>query len=242
MEQTDFDVLESLALRDKWDIETLWNRVTIETLERFDAAGWIQLRRVGLRHVPPSTPTVDPKPWHSPIESGESWATYFPNENREGLPRQSLKPLREHFTTPLIGGMHAVLVYDLNTSAPVEVRVSEVGRRALIACRTETVAGGDSGELKPTALPTVSDESSSVTLTENQRRVLQTMVLFDGARLLSAQMIEVEMEPYERLAIETVRKCVKKLIESGLAERPEGRALGARLTNQGRKLAGKVAD
>jgi len=87
-----------------------------------------------------------------------------------------------------------------------------------------------------------SDESAGPALTENQCRVLQTMALFDASRLLSSKMIAEEMPPAFRLSVETVRQCVGKLIESNLAERPEGNRRGARLNTAGRRLVGKIAD
>ena len=81
-----------------------------------------------------------------------------------------------------------------------------------------------------------------VAVTVNRSRVLQTMARFDMSRLLSSEMIVEEMDATVRLSEETVRQCVLKLIESGLAERPEGCRSGARLNNAGRELAGKIAD
>ena len=98
------------------------------------------------------------------------------------------------------------------------------------------------GDAKPQALPACANESAGLALTANQSRVLQTMARFDASRLLSSKMIADEMDASARLSEETVRKCVGKLIESQLAERPEGGRSGARLNNAGRKLAGKIAD
>ncbi|MCW5755345.1 MAG: hypothetical protein KIT24_11615 [Phycisphaeraceae bacterium] len=109
-------------------------------------------------------------------------------------------------------------------------------------------SGDDNGHAKPPALPAGADESAGPALTANQSRVLQTMALFDPSLLLSSKMIAAETEdrqaipPLPALSDETVRQCVVKLIESNLAERPEGDRSGARLTMAGRKLAGKIAD
>lgn len=86
------------------------------------------------------------------------------------------------------------------------------------------------------------DDDGGMALTVNQSRVLQTMARFDGARLVSSKMIVEEMDTTTRLSEETVRQCVRKLIESNLADRPEGDRSGARLTIAGRRLAGKIAD
>jgi len=85
-------------------------------------------------------------------------------------------------------------------------------------------------------------DSVGPALTANQSRVLQTMARFDASRLLSSGMIVEEMDAASRLSDETTRQCVGRLIGSGLAERPEGKRSGARLTNAGRRLAGKIAD
>jgi len=92
------------------------------------------------------------------------------------------------------------------------------------------------------ALPAGADEPAGPALTPSQSRVLQTMARFDPSRLVSASGIALEMDATVRLSEETVRQCVGKLIESQLAERPEGDRSGARLTRAGRKLAGKIAD
>lgn len=68
------------------------------------------------------------------------------------------------------------------------------------------------------------------------------MARFDASELRSSKSIANEMDATVRLSEETVRQCVGKLIESQLAERPEGDRSGARLTRAGRKLAGKIAD
>jgi hypothetical protein len=101
---------------------------------------------------------------------------------------------------------------------------------------------GDNDDTKPPALPAGGVESAGPALTVNQSRVLQTMARFDASRLLSSKMIVEEMDAATRLSEETVRQCVGKLIESNLAERPEGDRSGARLNSAGRKLAGKIAD
>lgn len=95
---------------------------------------------------------------------------------------------------------------------------------------------------KPQAPPVRADECAGPALTLNQSRVLQAMARCDTSRLLSSKMIAEEMDSMVRLSEETVRQCVVKLIGANLAERPEGDRSGARLTNGGRKLAGKIAD
>lgn len=106
----------------------------------------------------------------------------------------------------------------------------------------QSFGAGDNGDAKPKTLPTGADESAGPALTMSQSRVLQTMARFDASRLLTLKMIAEEMDATVRLTEETVRVCVGKLIESKLAERPEGDRSGARLNSAGRKLAGKIAD
>lgn len=114
--------------------------------------------------------------------------------------------------------------------------VRGVERAAMIARRLAgSVASGEDGPVAP-------DEPVDPPITENESRVLQTMSRFDASQLLSAKRIADGMDLAERLSEETVRKCVRKLIDSGLAERPEGERSGARLTLPGRRLAGKIAD
>ena len=94
----------------------------------------------------------------------------------------------------------------------------------------------------PPAIPAGDVQPHGPALTENQSQVLKTLALFDGSQLLSAATITAEMDRSARLNVETVRQCVGKLIESGWAERPEGERSGARLTNEGRRVVGKIAD
>jgi hypothetical protein len=97
------------------------------------------------------------------------------------------------------------------------------------------------GESETPIGPTAAADESGLALTLSQTRVLETMARFDASRLLSSKMIAEEMDVGVRLSEETVRLCVGKLIESHLAERPEGARSGARLNRAGRRLAGKIA-
>ncbi len=118
--------------------------------------------------------------------------------------------------------------------------IDRVAERA--AEKTARVFGAGDNDAKTPALPSGVAESAGPALTVNQSRVLQTMARFDGSCLLSSKMIAEEMDAATRLSEETVRQCVKKLIASRLAERPEGDRSGARLNNAGRSLSGKIAD
>lgn len=86
------------------------------------------------------------------------------------------------------------------------------------------------------------DETAGPALTPTQLLVLRTMARFDASVLLSAAKIVEGMDAKTRLSEETVRLCVVKLIDSHLAERPEGDRSGARLNTAGRRLARKIAD
>ena len=79
-------------------------------------------------------------------------------------------------------------------------------------------------------------------LTDPQVSVLLAMAELDGSRLSAVRTIVGGMEPANRISEETARKCVLKLIDFGLAERPEGTSSGSRLTIKGRQRAGKIAD
>ncbi len=79
-------------------------------------------------------------------------------------------------------------------------------------------------------------------LSRPERMVLTTLSTVDGACLLSVREIVERMPRGEQIAAETARKALNKLIECELAERPEGSRRGARLTNSGRRQAGKIAD
>lgn len=94
----------------------------------------------------------------------------------------------------------------------------------------DTTPDGDVPDKKPPAL------------TRNDTQVIATMAGVDGSRLLSAVMIAEEMDRAERLSDRTIRPIVRRLIELGLAERPEGKNSGARLTMEGRRIAAKIAD
>jgi hypothetical protein len=79
-------------------------------------------------------------------------------------------------------------------------------------------------------------------LTNPQHITLRAMNSFDPSVLASAAKICEAIDPIQRLSPETVRQCVNRLIDLDLAERPNGPRKGARLTNTGRRLAGKIAD
>jgi hypothetical protein len=85
------------------------------------------------------------------------------------------------------------------------------------------------------------DESESPALTATEIAVLQTLATFDPSVLASAARIEMAMESDARFATRSILPAVRRLIELGLAERPQGIRSGARLTLAGRRLARKIA-
>jgi hypothetical protein len=149
--------------------------------------------------------------------------------------------LADHFGIDSTGFVHAQRVDDDATLTQLIQ-----SQKALIRCverwQSEQGRVTASQEPMPKSLLAGADESAGPALTENQSRVLRTMARFDPSQLLSSEMIADEMDAHVRLSEETVRKCVGKLIESLLAERPQGDKNGARLNNAGRKLAGKIAE
>jgi hypothetical protein len=88
----------------------------------------------------------------------------------------------------------------------------------------------------------IEGEPAPPALTSRETTVLRTLAVFDPSELASASRIEAAMEPAVRLSERSIGPAVKRLIELGLAERPQGERSGARLTIAGRRLARKIAD
>lgn len=85
------------------------------------------------------------------------------------------------------------------------------------------------------------DDQPPPALTATEVAVLRTLATFDPSVLASAARIEVTMESDARFATRSILPAVRRLIELGLAERPQGIRSGARLTLAGRRLARKIA-
>jgi len=154
-----------------------------------------------------------------------------------------LERIRQHSRPPY--SPEVLLVeYKMLHKIPVFARIRDGFCPRLHAWldRVETFLSIGSTDLSTPTLPTGDDQSDGPSLTPKQCFVLQTMARIDGSKLLSAKMIAAEMGAGSRLSEETVRVSVLKLIESNLAERPEGERSGARLNTAGRKLAWKIAD
>ena len=83
-------------------------------------------------------------------------------------------------------------------------------------------------------------ESAGPAIAKGDEEVLRAMAGFDPSQLLSVERIREKL-PFT-ITDEPVRRIVVKLIESKLAERPEGEKRGARLTSAGRALAGKIVE
>jgi hypothetical protein len=94
------------------------------------------------------------------------------------------------------------------------------------------------GEPKATRL----DNDQEPSLTPNQSLVLRMMARYVVSELASVAGILGQMQPKERLSERTVGDAVRHLIKLGLAERPQGERLGARLTREGRTLAENISD
>lgn len=86
------------------------------------------------------------------------------------------------------------------------------------------------------------DDQPPPALTVNEASVLRTLATFDPAELASAARVEAAMERASRISDKTIRVAIRRLVELGLAERPEGDRSGARLTIAGRRLVRKIAD
>lgn len=78
-------------------------------------------------------------------------------------------------------------------------------------------------------------------LKKSDRLTLQALATFDPAFLSSAENVADAMDRAERRSDRTIRDAIRRLVELDLAERPEGKRQGARLTIRGRRLAPKIA-
>lgn len=94
----------------------------------------------------------------------------------------------------------------------------------------------------PQQIADADDPGQVFALTASHRIALCALAKFDPAILASASKIAEKIDPMERLSERTITKSIKRLIELGLAERPEGDRQGARLTMEGRRLVPKIAD
>lgn len=170
-------------------------------------------------------------------ESAIEWAESWMNARE----RQLAKPAAVSVSPELLDQLQrAAAAVDLHAIDRAAERAAEKIARVFGA--------GDNGDAMPKTLLAGADEPAGPALTVNQSRVLRAMARFDASQLPTVAMIAKETvdpeasPPVPALSDEGVRQCVVKLIESSLAERPEGVRSGARLTKAGRKLAGKIAD
>lgn len=102
-----------------------------------------------------------------------------------------------------------------------------------------------SGVPQPAApAASVTDDSAGQppALTAAERLTLRTLGHFDAHILATAAEIHEAMDPHERLSEPTILAAIRKLATLNLAERPQGKRQGARLTIRGRRLASKVID
>jgi len=86
------------------------------------------------------------------------------------------------------------------------------------------------------------DETPPPARTPTELRVLRMLATFDPSELASAARIEDAMEPTQRVSERSISRIVPRLIELGLAERPQGERSGTRLTLLGRRIARRLAE
>lgn len=110
----------------------------------------------------------------------------------------------------------------------------------------ESGVGGVAGQAPPAGRrasgESDTDETPPPALTPTELRVLRMLATFDPSELASAARIEGAMEPTQRVSERSITKIVPRLIELGLAERPQGERSGTRLTLQGRRIARRLAE
>ncbi|MBX3356339.1 MAG: hypothetical protein KF724_11655 [Phycisphaeraceae bacterium] len=88
----------------------------------------------------------------------------------------------------------------------------------------------------------VIEESAPPALTPTELRVLRALATFDASELASAARVESAIDPSERVSERSIVTILRRLIELGLAERPQGERSGVRLTIAGRRLARRIAE
>ena len=101
------------------------------------------------------------------------------------------------------------------------------------ARETEPPIGGAAEDPEP--------DHQDPALRRTDKQTLAALATFDASELASVITVCEAMVPIERLSHKTVGPAIKRLIQFGLAERPEGDRGGARLTLKGRRLAAKIS-
>jgi hypothetical protein len=155
----------------------------------------------------------------------------------------AMSDLREHGGSPNAFGLRRPFEVARRALAELDAaeRAARAGAPPLLAVPNPTSPLG-TPHANGDAAASEKSEPLPPSLTTSQARVLVTMSLFDGSRLLATKAIIEEMDAASRLSAETVRLAVRYLIEVDLAERPDGERQGARLTPAGRRLAAKIGD
>jgi len=118
-------------------------------------------------------------------------------------------------------------VADPETSTPDLIYASIMARAERETPQQEQV---EVNELPPPAL------------TRAEQLTLQALATFDPPDLASIDRVYKAMDPANRISERTIGKAIAKLVEVGLAERPEGARQGARCTLRGRRLVPMIAD
>lgn len=222
--------LAELAKRDEWETSHLPDTVDAATLVRLDEAGYVLAAFMVARSVDDGPGTTARLERHYGTLDGlglPGIVWYSPTRVANmGVP----DPHR-------VDGWFAMRAHKPRSKQDLRfvLRLTDTGRAAAAGGGGADPAGGQPTGEQP------DDETPSPALTDNQSRVLKVMLGFGASRLLSADAIEKAMPAAERLSARTIGPAVVKLIALGLAERPEGKRSGARLTIKGRRLAPKIA-
>jgi|GEM_PF-6887480 len=158
-------------------------------------------------------------------------ATLAPALLREGRHLDpAIHPIA-HNTASLHELLHAI---DARGPQAVAERWPDV--RARLQAVVDALAAGDS----PAANEDKPGDCDAPALTQAEQWTLEVMASRDPAALATIPTIVAALPGPKSLASATVKTALRKLIEHGLAERPNGVRKGARLTSQGFALASKI--
>ena len=210
MNKSDAVKLQQLADRNFWDIEILWDRfdLDIKVLERFDAEGFIELREVGLYQDSNTTMRTKEGPWYSPLSKSKSWSYYFPRDNDDRKMRTS----RQEILPP-----EQRLIFTMFNSAPVEVRVTEAGRRALIQHRTGSAISNTATKKRKRKASLIKQARN---LTKIELNTLTTVAKYCGNYALAAK--ELGKDP------STVRMNHSRALKKSARQNPQSRSVSAK--------------
>lgn len=124
----------------------------------------------------------------------------------------------------------------------IELDVRAVVNAILVEQTRERQKVEQPRRLPPAKIIGEGDETEQApALKKSERLTLGALATFDPAFLASAENVADAMDRAERRSDRTIRDAIRRLVELDLAERPEGKRQGARLTIRGRRLASKIA-